>query len=59
MALIIISETTGRFQKQQDKVWTYNNFEIILVFIMLTVIIIYYYHPKFLICFADAKEDKN
>ena len=54
MALIIISETTGIFQKQRDKVWTCNDFEIILVFIMLTVIIIYYYHPKFLICFADV-----
>ena len=50
-----ISETTSRFQKQRHKVWTCNNFEIILVFIMLTVIIIYYYHPKFLIYFADAK----
>ena len=57
MALIIISETTGIFQKQRDKVWTCNDFEIILVFIMLTVIIIYYYHPKFLICFADAPVD--
>ena len=48
-----ISETTGRFQKQRHKVWTCNDFEIILVFIMLTAIIIYYYHPKFLIYFAD------
>ena len=48
-----ISETTGRFQKQWHKVWTCNDFEIILVFIMLTAIIIYYYHLKFLICFAD------